>query len=74
MPVGRPLSFYRWLPILTQFDSLRLETDLKQFGVRIFHSDRFISGPTTLNKYLRISLSSTNSLDELEMGLKILKQ
>ncbi|WP_368936773.1 hypothetical protein [Bacillus sp. SH8-8] len=74
MPVGHPLSFYRCLPILTQFDALRLETDLKKFGVRIFHSDRFISGSTTLNKYLRIALSSTNSLDELEMGLKILKQ
>ncbi|PFV31384.1 hypothetical protein [Bacillus thuringiensis] len=33
MPVGHPLSFYRWLPILTQFNALRLKTDLKKLVV-----------------------------------------
>ncbi|MCC2543386.1 PLP-dependent aminotransferase family protein [Bacillus thuringiensis] len=72
--IGHPLSFYRWLPITTHSDALKLETDLQTFGVRIFHSDRFISGQTTPSKYLRVALSSTNSLDELEIGLEILKQ
>lgn len=71
---GHPLSFYRWLPIQGRNDALRLETDLKNNGVHVFHSDRFLSGQTTPDKYLRIALSSTNSLDELNFGLKIVKQ
>ncbi|MED4727803.1 putative HTH-type transcriptional regulator YjiR [compost metagenome] len=73
-PVGHPLSFYRWLSIHEHHDAVQLETDLKMRGIRVFHSDRFLSGQTTPNKYLRIALSSTNSLDELKMGLEILKQ
>lgn len=71
---GHPLSFYRWLPLQEHRDALQLETDLKRNGVRVFHSDRFLSGQTTPDKYLRIALSSTNSLDELKTGLDILTQ
>lgn len=74
MTVGHPLSFYRWLPINGHHDALQLETNMKMHGIRVFHSDRFLSGQTTSDKYLRIALSSTNSLDELKIGLKILKQ
>ena len=71
---GHPLSFYRWPPNHGQHDALRLETDLNRHGIRVFHSDRFLSGPTTPEKYLRIALATTKSLDELNLGLKILKQ
>ncbi|MGW9103768.1 aminotransferase-like domain-containing protein [Priestia megaterium] len=74
-PLGHPLSFYRWLPIQKHNDSSWLETDLRKHGVRVFHSDRFLSGSTTLsNKYLRIALSSTNSLDGLKIGLARLRK
>lgn len=73
-PIGHPLSFYRWLPIEGHNDGLQLETDLQKQGIRIFHSDRFLSGQTTPQKYLRIALSSTSSLDELKIGLNILTQ
>ncbi len=43
-------------------------------GIRVFQSDRFLSGQTVREKYLRIALSSTNSLEELKVGLDILKQ
>jgi DNA-binding transcriptional MocR family regulator len=72
--VGHPLSFYRWLPIQEHNDALQLESELKRQGIRIFHSDRFLSGQTTPDKYLRIALASTNTLEELKIGLKILKQ
>ncbi|MDM5357025.1 PLP-dependent aminotransferase family protein [Peribacillus sp. RS7] len=72
--VGHPHSFYRWLPIQGPNDALQLETDLKRHGIRVFHSDRFLSGQTTPDQYLRIALSSTNSFDELKIGLEILKQ
>ncbi|MCR8928853.1 PLP-dependent aminotransferase family protein [Priestia megaterium] len=71
--IGHPLSFYRWLSIKEHNDGVLLEKDLKKHGVRVFHSDRFLSGSTTPNKYLRIALSSTNSLDELKIGLERLK-
>lgn len=73
-PAGHPLPFYRWLSIEENYNALNLETDLKRQGIRVFHSDRFLSGQTTPNKYLRIALASTKSLDELKMGLEILKQ
>ncbi|AJO18384.1 MULTISPECIES: aminotransferase-like domain-containing protein [Bacillus] len=73
-PGEHPLSLYRWLPIEEHADSSQLETDLRKRGIRVFHSDRFLSGQTTREKYLRIALSSTNSLDELKLGLDILKQ
>lgn len=72
--VGHPLSFYRWLPIQGHSDAVQLETELKKHGIRVFHSDRFLSGQSTPDKYLRIALSSANSLDELKIGLKVLKQ
>jgi DNA-binding transcriptional MocR family regulator len=72
--VEHPLSFYRWLPIQGHNDALQLEKDLKRHGIRVFHSDRFLSGQTTPDQYLRIALSSTNSFDELKIGLEILKQ
>jgi DNA-binding transcriptional MocR family regulator len=71
---GHPLSFYRWLSIAEHNNALQLEADLKKHGIRVFHSDRFLSGPTTSNKYVRIALSSTSSLDELKIGLERLKQ
>nr|WP_106782689.1 PLP-dependent aminotransferase family protein [Lysinibacillus timonensis] len=72
--VGHPLSFYRWLPIQGEHDSVQLESELKRNGIRVFHSDRFLSGQTSSNQYLRVALSSTKSLDELTLGLIILKQ
>lgn len=69
---GHPLSFYRWLSINDDTDALQLETDLKKHGIRAFHSDRFLSGSAT-PKHLRVALSSTESLDELRIGLERLK-
>lgn len=70
--IGHPLSFYRWLPILEDTNSQQLEANLLTKGIRVFHSDRFLSGSNTSDKFLRISLASTNSLDELRIGLEIL--
>ncbi|MGG2027703.1 PLP-dependent aminotransferase family protein [Gottfriedia sp. S16(2024)] len=71
---GHPLSFYRWLPIHGNSNGVNLEADLKKLGVRVFHSDRFLSGQSSSEKYLRIALSSTHSLDHLDSGLNVLAQ
>lgn len=71
---GHPLSFYRWLPMKKKHNSRQLEKGLKSRGIRVFHSDRFLSGQTKEDNYLRVSLASTNSFAELEQGLSVLKQ
>lgn len=74
-PTGHhPLSFYRWLPIQGHFNAEQIVADLEQAGIRVFHSNRFLSGHATSDQHLRIALSSTNSLRELRSGLEILKQ
>jgi DNA-binding transcriptional MocR family regulator len=73
-PAGHPLSFYRWLPIQGHCNAEQMVADLEQSGIRVFHSNRFLSGHAPSDQYLRIALSSTNSLNELRSGLEILKQ
>ncbi len=72
--IGHPLSFFKWLPISRNMNIQDLEAAMLQKGIRVFHSDRFLSGSNMPNKFLRIALASTNSLDELRMGLEILRK
>lgn len=71
---GHPLSFYRWLPISLESKSEELEAKLLQKGIRVLHSERFLSGSNISETFLRIALASTKSLDELRIGLKILSE
>jgi len=71
--IGHPLSFFKWLPISENKNAHELEANLLKKGIRVFHSDRFLSGSSKPDKFLRVALASTNSLDELKMGLEILK-
>jgi DNA-binding transcriptional MocR family regulator len=71
---GHPLSFYRWLPLSDNVHGARMESTFLSKGIRVYHSDRFLSGVSTPDNYLRIALSSTNSLEELKRGLEILKE
>ncbi|MGO4268772.1 hypothetical protein AB4Z22_02820 [Paenibacillus sp. TAF58] len=52
----------------------RMESYFLNKGIRVFHLDRFLSGVSTQDNYLRIALASTNSLEELKRGLEILKE
>lgn len=71
--IGNLLSFYRWLPILENKNGHQLEADLLQKGIRVFHSDRFLCGANKPEHFLRISLASVSSMEELKTGLEILK-
>ena len=70
---GHPLSFFRWLRLPRPMHASRLESDLLVSGIRVFHSDRFLAGAGSSDNYLRIALSSTGSLEELDRGLRILR-
>ena len=70
---GHPLAFFRWLPVSTALPGEQLEKQLEKRGIRVFHSDRFLSGPALPQKYLRIALSTADSLAHLQAGLGILR-
>lgn len=70
---AHPYSFHRWLPISNKQNSEQIETALKGQGIRVFHSDRFLCSTNEKRTFLRIALSSCNTLEELEKGLSILK-
>lgn len=67
-------AFHRWIEIDSNIDQ-NFEDYAKQFGVGVFHSNRFFVGSRKPSKsYLRISLGSISSLKELRNGLVILKK
>jgi len=68
-----PLSFCRWVP-LNGRRGLAIEDEALQNGVRVFHSDRFLSGLPEGQEYLRIALSSPTDSTKLEQGLTLLKE
>lgn len=72
MPNEHPFSYHRWLPVDTMQTSEQLESALKDQGIRVFHSDRFLCSSNEKRTYLRISLASANSMPELTQGLRIL--
>ncbi|OMF39354.1 aminotransferase-like domain-containing protein [Paenibacillus peoriae] len=71
---GHPLSFYRWLRLPKVMHEAYSEGFFLEKGVRVFHSNRFLSGGNAEENYLRVALSSTSSLEELRRGLEILRE
>ena len=69
---GHPLSFYRWLPIRDTRRGSEVERELLDNGIRVYHSDRFLSGPREGPCYLRISLATAREKELLRTGLTIL--
>ena len=43
-------------------------------GIRVYHSDRFLSGHHEDARYLRIALSTVDTEETLSRGLEILRQ
>lgn len=62
-------TFFRWLPINSVKTAADIENDLKQRGVRIYTSQRFLVGLTEQQKYLRLALPSPGSHQKLKTGL-----
>lgn len=54
-------------------NSLHVEKELEQAGIRVYHSDRFIVRNPTDKQFLRVSLSDGN-MSKFEKGLAILKE
>lgn len=68
------MLFFRFLPLQSTEKGEVLEKWFLRKGIRVFHSDRFLVGEGEGNSFLRISLASNNSLDDLNTGLLHLKR
>jgi DNA-binding transcriptional MocR family regulator len=68
-------QLFRWVHIVDNGETGR---QIEQYGlnngIRYYHSDRFLVGPESSEKYIRVSLSSVRSLAELKTGLTRLRQ
>lgn len=63
-PEGHPLSFWRPLPVSDTRPGAELERILLSKGIKVYHSDRFLTGPRPAGCFLRISLSTDPRLEE----------
>ena len=67
-------SFFRCLNINSQLNGSQIEKELLKENIRCFSSEHFRINNSSSQNFLRVSLSATNSIDELEYGLKKLKE
>lgn len=73
-----PISYYapQNSILMKKYDNtigLSIETSLLDRGIQVYHSDRFKVGSEVDYNALRIAISSPETIQELETGLKILK-
>lgn len=71
---GHPFPYYRWLPIKTNESPEAVQARLLAKGVNVFTSASFRADSKATEKFLRISLSSTGSMEMLRKGLTIIKE
>ncbi|WP_017754002.1 aminotransferase-like domain-containing protein [Calidifontibacillus oryziterrae] len=67
-------SLFRYLEIPDEYSSMELERIALEHGVQIFSTNRFLVGKNNNCNAIRISVSSTDNIKELEMGLKIVRE
>lgn len=72
-PHQHPCAFFRWLPLKGMWDGTDLEQRLQRRGVLVYHSCRFASGTADDRQYLRIALSTVETMEALERGLILLR-
>ena len=70
---GSPASFFRWLPIPRMtMDEMDIERRLREEGVSVYCSYRFTVAHNP-HSFMRIAISSPNSMAELEKGCSIIR-
>ena len=67
-------AFFRRLPLKSIQNTAKIEQALANINIRCFGSDRFQINASSNDHFLRVSLSANKSLDELETGLKRLRE
>lgn len=72
-PPGFPYPLFRWMPIEASGTASEVEGRLRSLGVRAYHGDRFRVSGEAQGDFLRVSLSTWESLSRIEHGLRTLR-
>lgn len=69
-----PYGFFQWLPLPEGTDGYHFEVQAGKLGIKVLCSDRFAVGDTSKFSAIRIATCSPWTMEELERGLKIIRQ
>lgn len=72
--IGDENCIFKWFILPEKFDALEFENLAYKKGVRIYSANKFIVGKEKPANAVRLAVTSTSSIEELEKGLIILKQ
>ena len=72
--IGDENCIFKWFILPEKFDDLEFENLAYKKGVRIYSADKFTVGKEKPVNAVRLAITSTATIEELEKGLIILKQ
>ena len=70
---GSDTSTFRWLVLPERVDAKQIEHEAFKLGVQVYSSERFAVGTTKPVSAIRLAITASSSLENLEKGLIILK-
>ncbi|SNT03576.1 transcriptional regulator, GntR family [Anaerovirgula multivorans] len=71
---GNNNNFYIWLKLPNYWSGKEIELAARERGINIFSADKFAVGGEVAPSAIRISLSGTETIEELSKGLDILER
>jgi DNA-binding transcriptional MocR family regulator len=69
-----PTGFFIWLTLPTPWRGLLFEQRIRELGVNVFGAEKFTVGDARAPAAARISLTGAKSIDELSIGLQLVKR
>ncbi|MCJ2165295.1 PLP-dependent aminotransferase family protein [Pseudodesulfovibrio sp. S3] len=70
---GKPSGFYLWCELPEPWTGQALENAAREHGVNVFGAEKFVVGDSPPPRAARISLTGTSTVDQLEKGLRIIR-
>lgn len=71
---GEATGIFRWLLLPKNISGADFESLAYNHGVQVYAAERFVVGNTIPERAVRIAVCGTDTIEELEQGLKILKE
>jgi len=71
---GEDTCIFRWLKLPSKISGSDFEKLALKHGVQIYAAERFAVGNSIPERAVRLSICATETIEELEQGLKILQQ
>ena len=72
--IGDENCIFKWFILPDNINDLEFENLAYKKGVRVYAADKFIVGKEKPVNAIRLAITSTSSIEELEKGLIILKE